>query len=577
MSRRNQVTVEFKVVGDGLAALERAHKSFRSFGGLSAQFGGLSTSLARVNQVATGTGQAFTVAARSAGQFATQASGATSSLQRIGEIVAGSFGGNVLASVFTSAAAAAAGFARESVGAALSAESALVVLRTQSRLTGTDLAANIELAKKLAKEFRVSDTAGLGVVGQGQKFVSGAGKPEETLNFLRAVADLAAAAGRPMSQLQEITRQLASGDIGAEAALDKIAGGKNPSQIYDEFAKSIGTTGDKLDTAQKKLAIFNEIMAQAQKVQGVAAESLNTTQGRISTLSAAYENLQTRVGEAIVKSEAFKSVLELVEKAAAGASSPEFAKNIEGIGTALGRVAQGGALVIGTLALIGNAFRTVFDLAFAGMNYLTLAFTSLGKALGASITAGAATAIEGLQALLPESVLSAIGLGGIDAKALGGNARSTLAGISGEFSALTAATGKILSDDAARFKTILDTTEAAVRAFNGGGTADEILAASQGKTPGAADNRPGFQAKLRYTPLRTVIEFDGETIRSVSRRDGVIVDNTESNQALAGSVDALTGTVGLLLENPTLARVEVVAGKDTSIESVVPVGGSNLP
>lgn len=577
MSRRNQVTVEFKVVGDGLAALERAHKSFRSFGGLSAQFGGLSTSLARVNQVATGTGQAFTVAARSAGQFATQASGATSSLQRIGEIVAGSFGGNVLASVFTSAAAAAAGFARESVGAALSAESALVVLRTQSRLTGTDLAANIELAKKLAKEFRVSDTAGIGLAAGATRFAAGAGKPEDTEKFLRSVADLAAAAGRPMSELNEIVRQIASGDVGAEAALDKILGGKNPSVVYDEFAKSVGRTADSLTQLEKKQALLNAVLTEGAKVQGVAQESLNSTQGRISTLSAAYENLQQRVGDAIVKSEAFKSVLELVEKAAAGASSPEFAKNIEGIGTALGRVAQGGALVIGTLALIGNAFRTVFDVAFAGMNYLTLAFTALGKALGASITAGAATAIEGLQAILPSSVLSAIGLGGIDAVALKSKAQGDLLNVSTQFSELTKSTGKILSDDAARFKTILDTTEAAVRAFNGGGTADEILAASQGKTPGAADNRPGFQAKLRFTPLTTTIEFDGETIRSVSRRDGVIVDNTESNQALAGSVDALTGTVGLLLENPTLARVEVVAGKDTSIEAIVPVGGANLP
>lgn len=211
------------------------------------------------------------------------------------------------------------------------------------------------------------------------------------------------------------------------------------------------------------------------------------------------------------------------------------------------------------------------------MNLLITGFKALGTVIGAQITSGVATAIEGLQAILPASVLSAVGLGGVDAAGLRQRANAASVGATTEFAEITKASAKILADDAARFKTILDTTEAAVRAFNAGGTPEAILAASQGKAPGTADTRPGFQAKLRYTPLVTTIEFDGETIRSVSRRDGVIVDNTASNEALAGSVDALTGTVGLLLENPTLARVEVVAGKDTSIESVVPTGGANLP
>lgn len=594
MAIRNTVSIEFTVGGPGMAQLAAIEARLRGLGSSSGGIGAATAAMNRFGQAGhSGVGR---VTSAMHG-FSSATGKAAGGLQRIGEIAAGSLGGNVLAGIFTSAAAAASNFAREAVGAALAAEQAMTQLRTQSRLAGVDLQANIELAKQVAKEFKVSDKDALGLVGSATRAAAAAGRPEDTLKFLRSAADLAAAAGRPMSELNEIVRQL--GSANPEPVLDKIAGGTNPSAIFDAFAKSIGTTADKLTTAQEKLAIFSFVMAEANKVQGTAAESMNTTTGRISALSASYDNLQQRVGDAIVKSDLFKRTLELIEKAAAGANLPEFTKNIDGIGSALGRVAQAGAIVVGSVALIGNAFRTLFDVIFAGLNLTFTGFETLRTVMAASIKLGAAEAIRGLQAVLPASVLAAIGLGGVNVAALEGKASSDLTGAVTKFAEVGKATSKILGEDLARFKTILDTTEAAVRAFNGGGTNAVVEAQQAGvkRDPFAASpaeldafrksTAGGFSANLKlkegfgvtaadFALVPVTIETpDGLTSELQLQR--VVKEQVAASADLTAATTALTGIMEEVKANPLLGKIIVEAGPSTIIKSAVPVGGASSP
>jgi hypothetical protein len=104
---------------------------------------------------------------------------------------------------------------------------------------------------------------------------------------------LAAAQGLNAEQALEALNQTL---MGQDEGLDKLVQ-KNPSVIYEEFAKSIGTSAGKLNDAQKAQALVNEFMVQGGKVQGQYATMLNTTAGKQQALNNAMDTLAAKVGK----------------------------------------------------------------------------------------------------------------------------------------------------------------------------------------------------------------------------------------------------------------------------------------
>ena len=75
---------------------------------------------------------------------------------------------------------------------------------------------------------------------------------------------------------------------------------KNLAKMYDDFARSIGTTANNLTRAQKNQAIYNGVMAEGGVFAGAAAKYADTYAGKISQLSTAFYNLRVAVGNAVI-------------------------------------------------------------------------------------------------------------------------------------------------------------------------------------------------------------------------------------------------------------------------------------
>ncbi len=81
---------------------------------------------------------------------------------------------------------------------------------------------------------------------------------------------------------------------------DSVGIQKNVAKMWDEYAKSIGTTTNRLTDAQKRQAEFNGFMAEGGVYAGAAAQYTQSYAGRVSQLSAAFYNLKVSIGNAII-------------------------------------------------------------------------------------------------------------------------------------------------------------------------------------------------------------------------------------------------------------------------------------
>lgn len=81
---------------------------------------------------------------------------------------------------------------------------------------------------------------------------------------------------------------------------DSVGIQTNVARMWDEYARSIGTTTNALTLAQKRQAEYNGFMKEGGIFAGAAAKYANTYAGRVSQLSTAFYNLRVAVGNAII-------------------------------------------------------------------------------------------------------------------------------------------------------------------------------------------------------------------------------------------------------------------------------------
>ncbi|MEN6482580.1 MAG: hypothetical protein ABFD29_10465, partial [Anaerolineaceae bacterium] len=81
---------------------------------------------------------------------------------------------------------------------------------------------------------------------------------------------------------------------------DSVGIQKNVAKMWDEFARSIGTTANTLTLAQKRQAEFNGFMKEGGIFAGAATQYTGTYAGRVAQLSSGLTNLKVSVGNAII-------------------------------------------------------------------------------------------------------------------------------------------------------------------------------------------------------------------------------------------------------------------------------------
>ncbi len=302
-----------------------------------------------------------------------QAAGARS----VGSVFKQVFAANILVDFFRDGLAAARDFFRESIGAAQELANAQRFLASASYLTGTALEQNAAIAERLRTEFGLTRADAQALVATSLNFTAAAGQIEKTEQFVRALGDAAIASGRPVSELKEILNQL---QAGSDEATEKLFGGKQPSQIYAEYAATLGTTAAKLDAVQKKQALLNEVIKRGELVAGAGADKLKTTAGALEQLDSLLTDLRASVGQAILDNQVFAdAVIYLnralqngtVESAQLRETLKTFAPILQGIGIAivlvLSAVAHAYIIVKGTVESIIYLFGQLFVLFTQGI------------------------------------------------------------------------------------------------------------------------------------------------------------------------------------------------------------------
>lgn len=214
---------------------------------------------------------------------------------------------------------------------------------------------------------------------------------EQTSDMLKVLQDAAVGNRQANYTLSEAVRVTTEGIRMENSVLSDAAGvQKNIAKMYEEYAKSIGKTTDKLTQAEKVQAVYNGTMAEASMFAGSAKEMADGYQGTQAQLNASTLELSRTFGESMTSSlnEVNKMWLGLTK----GLNS--FIKdNKSATAGVVSFVAVMGTAVvsIGTVIKVAQSLKTAVDL--LNISATTLK-TTMGIAFGASIVIAGIAAIK---------------------------------------------------------------------------------------------------------------------------------------------------------------------------------------
>lgn len=235
------------------------------------------------------------------------------------------------AAIGTAVGAGLVKFTNDAIAAAKEAENAQAVLRAGAKETGQAFDELAAKAENFGRRVNLSNTEAQKTYAQLLNFANAAGRTDKLDEFQKRFADLAAAKGINASQLGDISRQL---NALTDEATDKLLNA-NPSAFYDKFAASIGKTADQLSDAEKRAAVFDEVLRKGAIFDGEADKRLNSFGGEIDAARKKLDDFTASAGEAT------KPVIGLTlavaglfgsDGAAAGATAQGFNKFFENAG-----------------------------------------------------------------------------------------------------------------------------------------------------------------------------------------------------------------------------------------------------
>lgn len=187
------------------------------------------------------------------------------------------------------------GFLRDSVSAAQDLEGANRRLAATAKITGTDLDYLKYVAALAGDQFKLSAGMATDFAIEVAKLAAKAGDVGKAVPALGAFLDLGAARGLSAEKTLEAVRQAI---LGIDEGTDKLFG-KNPSVIYAEFAKEIGTTAAALTDTQKAQALLNAALEDGGKVRGEFQKWLESSAGQSFLLGQETLKLKQHLGQAL--------------------------------------------------------------------------------------------------------------------------------------------------------------------------------------------------------------------------------------------------------------------------------------
>jgi len=168
-------------------------------------------------------------------------------------------------------------------------------LAATAKLSGVSLDYLRSISQQAESQFKLTTMAANGFTIELSKLTAKAGDISQTSSALAAFLDIGAARGLTSAQTLQAVKQAI---LGIDEGTDKLFNA-NPSVLYAQFAKSIGTTAGKLTDAQKAQAILNAAIRDGAKVRGEYQRYLTSAQGQQELLNNSLSKTASTLGHAL--------------------------------------------------------------------------------------------------------------------------------------------------------------------------------------------------------------------------------------------------------------------------------------
>lgn len=228
-------------------------------------------------------------------------------------------------------------------------------LEASSRLLGIPMAELNATVKAGREQFQLSTEIANDLAVATGNLEKKTGASVDKQKLMASVLELGAARGLTAKEsLESFERAI----MGIDAGFDKLYG-KNQSVIFDEYAKSIGTTVGKLTDMQKGQALVWATMEAGEKVQGAYQAYLDDAAGAQAHLTQQMDETKVEFGRALQPVRVFALQGLSVVVGALGSLLVSLGRVVNAVGVVLvgafkaGQTAIGG-LVLGIGKLTGN-------------------------------------------------------------------------------------------------------------------------------------------------------------------------------------------------------------------------------
>lgn len=211
----------------------------------------------------------------------------------IGKIAAGTALAHVGLSSLQQALATVGGSMQFAIAQAAQYESSMKTLEIVSRVTG----GSFKDAKALIDEFSDSISSPAAVASAVRVFQSMNMSMDDQRRLIKGIRDGLVAMGMDVNEqlplmALAIKRQ-------ESALLDNMGVTRTIEMMYKEYAKTLGTTVDRLTQEQKEQAVVNGVLKETAVYAGTAESSTETYAGSVNNLKAAQRELGKEIGEVV--------------------------------------------------------------------------------------------------------------------------------------------------------------------------------------------------------------------------------------------------------------------------------------
>ncbi len=181
-------------------------------------------------------------------------------------------------------------------------------LRGEAKLMGVAFDSLSKVAEEVKTKYELSAKVANGYAVEVAKLATKAGDATKTQLAIGRLLDLAAAKGLDAEDALTAVKQAL---LGIDEGTDKLFG-KNPSVLYEEYARAIGTTAAKLSDQQKAQALLVATMSEGAKVEGERLKYLQSAAGAQERYKQSLDELSASIGLELLK--VLKPMLELLNE-----------------------------------------------------------------------------------------------------------------------------------------------------------------------------------------------------------------------------------------------------------------------